>query len=157
LFGVSKEMSVPKIPLAIIALIMIAIALTATTYGAISINKNISTNGSIITSPNIGIYSDSSCTTNLSSIDWGPITPGTNVTKTVYVKNTGVGTSLTLAMSTSNWNPTSANGPITVTWDKQNLRLSPGQSATAVITLVASSAITDVDNFSVQILISATP
>ena len=149
-------MTIPKIPVSIIALILVAVALTATTYGAISVNKSLSTNGSINVTPNLGLYSDSGCTTNLSTIDWGTITPGNNQTRTVYVKNTGTGTSLTLGISAISWNPTTANGFITVSLDKDGTRLTPGQSTTAVITLASSSSIVDVTDFSVQILISGT-
>jgi hypothetical protein len=149
-------MTTPKIPISIIALILVAVALTATTYGAISVNKSLSTNGSITVTPNLGLYSDSACTTTLSTIDWGTITPGNNQTRTVYVKNTGTGTSLTLSISTSSWTPITANGPITVSWDKEGTRLTPGQSTTAVIKLISSSSIVDVTTFSVQILISGT-
>ncbi len=149
-------MTIPKIPISIIALILVAVALTATTYGAISVNKSLSTNGSITVTANLGLYSDSGCTTALSTIDWGTITPGNNQTRTVYVKNTGTGTSLTLSISTSSWTPITANGPITVSWDKEGTRLTPGQSTPAAIKLISSSSIVDVTTFSVQILISGT-
>jgi hypothetical protein len=149
-------MALPKIQLTVVALILVAIALTATTYGAISVNQSLSTNGSITVTPNLGLYSNSGCTTSLSAIDWGTITPGNNQTRTVYVKNTGTGTSLTLSISTNTWTPTSANGPITISWDKEGTRIAPGQSTTAVITLTSSSSIVDITTFSVQILISGT-
>ena len=149
-------MNIPKIPVSIIALILVAIALSATTYGAISVNKSLSTNGSITVTPNLGLYSDSGCTNSLSTIDWGTITPGNNQTRTVYVKNTGTGTSLTLSISTNTWTPTNADGPITISWNQENTRLTPGQSTAAIIKLTSSSSIVDVTNFSVQILISGT-
>jgi hypothetical protein len=149
-------MSIPKIPLSIIALILVAIALSATTYGAISVNTRLSSTGSINVTPNLGLYTDSNGTNSLSAIDWGEITPGNNITRTVYVKNTGTGTELTLHISTSNWNPTTANGPITISWDKENTQILPGQTTKAVITLASSSSIVDITNFSVQILISGT-
>ncbi len=143
-----------KIPISVFALTLVAIALSATTYGAISVNKSLLTNGSINVTPNLGLYSNVGCTTGLASLDWGAITAGNNITKTVYVKNTGSGTSLTLSLSTSNWTPTNANGPIAISWDKEGTRLLPGQSTTAIITLTSSSSIVDITNFSVQILIS---
>jgi hypothetical protein len=149
-------MALPKIQLTVVALILVAIALTATTYGAISVNQSLTTSGSVNVTPNLGLYSDSSCTTSLSTIDWGAITAGNNITRTVYVKNTGTGTSLTLSISTSNWTPTAANGPITINWNKEGTRLTPGQSTAATITLTSSSSIVDITTFSVQILISGT-
>jgi hypothetical protein len=149
-------MTIPKISIYITALILIAVTLSATTYGAISVNKSLVTNGSINVTPNLGLYSDSGCTTGLSAIDWGAITPGNNQTRTVYIKNTGAGTSLTLSISTSSWTPITANGPITISWDKEGTRLAPGQSTAAVIKLISSSSIVDVTTFSVQIQISGT-
>jgi hypothetical protein len=147
-------MTIPKIQLTVVALILVAIALTATTYGAISVNQSLTTNGSITVTANLGLYSNTICTTSLSAIDWGTITPGNNQTRVVYVKNTGTGTSLTLSISTNTWTPSIANGPITVTWDQEGTRLAPGQSVAAVIKLTSSSSIVDVSNFSVQILIT---
>jgi hypothetical protein len=149
-------MTIPKIQLTVVALILVAIALTATTYGAISVNQSLSSSGSIAVTPNLALYSNSACTTSLSAIDWGTITPGNNQTRTVYVKNTGTSTSLTLSLSTNTWTPTSANGPIAISWDKEGTRIAPGQSTTAVITLTSSSSIVDVTTFSVQIMISGT-
>lgn len=140
----------------VIALIVAGLVLTITTYGAISVSKTLSSSGSISTSANISIYSDSACTISVTSIDWGALAPGGTVNRTVYVKNTGSGVSLTLNMTTSNWNPTSANGPITLTWNKEGTKLTPGISTVAVLTLSVSSSIIGITNFSVQILISGT-
>jgi hypothetical protein len=143
-----------KISILLIALFLIASVLTLTTYGALNTQRTLSSSGSVTVTAGIGAYSDSMCANNLSSLDWGTITPGYTVTKTFYVKNTGVGTSLTLSMSTNSWNPTSANGPISIIWDKEGVRLSPGQSTAAAITLTASSSIADITDFSVQIVIT---
>jgi len=92
----------------------------------------------------------------LSSINWGTLTPGTPITQTIYVKNTGSGLSLALSMGTSSWTPAGANGPITLTWNQEGTRLQPGQSVAATLTLTVSSTIADVTNFSVQINITGT-
>jgi hypothetical protein len=113
-------------------------------------------NGAVSTSANLGVYSNSACTTPLSSISWGNLTAGGNITQTIYVKNTGSGLSLALSMATSNWTPTTANGPITLTWNQEGTRLNPGQSVAATLTLTVSSTIADVTNFSVQITITGT-
>jgi hypothetical protein len=149
-------MTFPKIQLTVVALILVAIALTATTFGAISVNQSLSSNGSIAVTPNLALFSNSACTTSLSVIDWGTITPGNNQTRTVFIKNTGVGTSLTLSISTNSWNPSTADGPITISWDKEGAIIAPGRAIAAVITLESSSSIVDVTTFSVQILISGT-
>ncbi|MFB3890241.1 MAG: hypothetical protein ACE14S_12185 [Candidatus Bathyarchaeia archaeon] len=139
-----------------IILALMAIALTLSTFGAINSSRVLNSSGSIQTSPDIGVFSDSACTNALTTIDWGTISPGNNVTRTVYVKNTGTGVSLTLNLTAINWTPANANGPITMAWDKEGTRLAPGQSSAAVITLRVSSSITDITTFSVQISITGT-
>jgi hypothetical protein len=59
-------------------------------------------------------------------------------------------------MATSGWNPANANGPISITWDKEGTKLSPGQSTAAVLTLTVSPTITDITSFNVQITITGT-
>jgi hypothetical protein len=151
----------------IIAIALVGLALTMTAYGAISVSTSINSSGLIATSSGISatsnalssslsVYSDSACTVPMTTIDWGSVSPGGTITRTGYVKNTGGGVSLTLSMATSNWNPTNANGPLTITWDKEGTVLAPGQSTAATITLLVSSSITGITSFSVQILIYGT-
>jgi uncharacterized protein YcnI len=155
----------------IIAIALVGLALTMTAFGAISVRTSINSSGSIVTSlgtssgisatsnvpsSSLSMYSDSACTVPMTTINWGSVSSGGTITRTVYVKNTGGGVSLTLSMATSNWNPTNANGPLTVTWDKEGSLLAPGQSTAATITLSVSSSITGITSFSVQILIYGT-
>jgi hypothetical protein len=116
----------------------------------------VQTNGQVTTSANLGVYSNSACTAPLSSINWGTLPAGGNITQTIYIKNTGIGLSLTLSMGTSNWNPVGSNGSITLTWNQGGTRLQPGQSVAANFTLTVSPTITDVTNFDVQINIIGT-
>ncbi len=151
--------------LAIVALALVVLALTLTTYGTVSESKNIISSGSIATSAvsvtsdaarsGIGVYSNKVCTTPMTTINWGSVSPGGTVTTTIYVKNRG-DVSLTLSMQASNWNPTSANGPITITWNQEGKTLAPGQSTSATITLTVSANTTGFTSFSVQISISGT-
>ena len=141
---------------AVVFLVIIGVALTLTTFAAVSTSQNLSSSGTVTTSANLGVYSNSACTTVLSSINWGTLTPGTSYTQTVYVKNTGNGLSLTLSMNATNWSPVGANGPMSLSWNQEGTRLTPGQSVAATLTLVVSSSISDVTNFSVQINITGT-
>jgi hypothetical protein len=152
--NVTKKYNVKAV--AVIALVIIGIASVATTYAALIVNQNVSSSGSITVSANLGIYSDSGCTVPLSSLSWGNITAGTNVQRTVYVKNTSSGCSLTLSMTASGWSPSTANGNMTLSWNQEGSRLVPGQSVAAVFTLAVSSSIVDVTNFNVQISITGT-
>lgn len=107
--------------------------------------------GSIIPG-NVGIYTDSSCTQPLTSIDWGSFSPGESVNKIIYIKN-AQSIPLTLNMSPINWNPIQASESITVTWNKENVILVSQQSTEATLTLTVSSNISGISQFSVDIMI----
>jgi hypothetical protein len=104
--------------------------------------------------PQLNIYSDKACTIPITNMQWGQLTPGATITKTIYVKNTQGLTTLTLSLVTANWSPSSANGPITITWNKQGTKLAPMQSTQAIITLKISSSILKITSFGVQISVT---
>jgi uncharacterized repeat protein (TIGR01451 family) len=139
----------------VIVLTLAAFALATLTLAAINVSQNVSSSGTITTSPNIGVYSDSACTTNMTSINWGSVAAGGTATQTVYVKNTGT-VSMTLSLAVSNWIPSGASTYITISWNQQGTQLSAGQSVAATITLTVSSSITGITSFSNTIAISGT-
>ena len=142
-------------PGAIIAMVALAgLFLTMTTAGLITVTKSIPTSGTINT-VNVGVYSDSACTQQLTSITWGAVSPGGSAAKTVYVKNTGTN-QITLSMTKQNWTPTNANGPITITWNKESTTLSANEVATASLILSVSSSISGITTFSVDVVITGT-
>jgi hypothetical protein len=148
-------MSLQKISMgAVIALIAIATFLTVTTAGLLSVNQAIPSSGTV-TAVNVGVYSNSACTQNLTSVNWGTISPNSSATKTIYVKNTG-STQLTLSMTKINWNPANANGPITLTWNRESTTLNAGQVTTATLTLSVSESISGITDFNVDIIITGT-
>ncbi|MCW4047988.1 MAG: hypothetical protein NWE99_10610 [Candidatus Bathyarchaeota archaeon] len=149
-------MGIPKISTgALVALVTTGILLTLVTSGAILSTQQIPSSGTI-TAVNVGVYTDSACTTNCTSISWGTIAPGNTTTRTVYVKNTG-NVPVTLSMATSGWNPTAANGPITLSWNCTGTVLNAGQVAAATLTLSVSSSISSsITSFSFNIAITGT-
>ena len=149
-----KNVNISRIT--IVAMVIAAISLSVATFAAINYNQDVQTTGTILTSPNIGVFSDVGCTQNLTSLSWGATRPDSSVQRTVYVKNPGACASIDLSMTTLNLSPSGAVGHITVTWNKQGTTLSPGQSTTAVITLSVDSSIADVTDFSVTIRITGT-
>lgn len=137
------------------SLILVGLALTITTLSAINVSTNINSSGLITTSPGIGTYFDSACTTAITSVNWGSIAAGAATSQTVYVKNVGTGT-ITLSLSTSSWSPTGANTYITINWNQQGATLSAGQSVAATLTLTVSPSITGISSFSDTMTISGT-
>ncbi len=134
--------------------LVIIVLLSMFASGAVAVTATVSSSG-VITTPNLSVYSDSACTKRLTSIDWGNIAQGSQVTKTVYVKNEGT-TALTLHMSTTNWNPATASGPITISWDRESTALAVNQVTTVTLTLKTAATISGVTTFSTNIVISGT-
>ena len=132
--------------------------LTYSTAGLVSfqnakstVNRQLPSSGNIA-AINVGIYLDYACTQKLESIDWGDIAPGEPVNKIIYLKNTG-NIPIRLSLTAKDWNPSNANGPITLTWNKEGTLLNPGTITTATITLTAAEDIAGITTFSVFILI----
>jgi hypothetical protein len=151
----SRSLRLVKVTVAfIVALAVIGLFVTLLDYGAIVSAKRVKSKPFQATA-NIGIYTDSSCTQNATSIDWGTITAGDYVTRTLYIKNLG-NAQVTLSLSTTNWTPTTANGPITLTWNRENTALAINKVTTATLTLNISSIVNGITTFEFEIVISGT-
>lgn len=139
---------------ALIIIIAALIGLIVTTTGLLSVNQTVSSSGTV-TAIDVGVYSDSACSTELTSINWGIISPGNSVSRTIYLKNTG-NALITLFMTKTNWNPVNADGPITLTWNRENATLNVDQVTSAILTLSLSESISGITNFSVEIVFTGT-
>ena len=139
---------------ALIAVVATGLFLTLLTSGLLMSSQTVQSGGTV-NSVNVGVYSDSGCTQNCTTLDWGAITPGNSVTRTVYVKNTGT-LPLTLSMTTGNWVPSNANTYLTLTWNQGGAVLAAGNSVTAILTLTASSSAGNLTSFSFNIIITGT-
>jgi len=116
-------------------------------------NRTISNAGSV-TAIGVGVYWDQACASTVSSIDWGTMEPGMNVNKTVYIRNEG-NTAVTLNMTTSNWNPSSASSYMTLSWDYGGQPLTATEVRQVKLTLSVSQSITGITSFSFDITIAA--
>ena len=139
---------------AIIAIAATGLFLTLLTTGLLISSQTVPSTGTV-TAVNVGVYSDSGCTLNLTSISWGTLSPGNVITRTIYVKNSGT-VPMTLSMRTESWVPTNANSSITLTWNRANYRLNAGQSIDAILTLNVSSTTSGITNFSFNTVITGT-
>jgi hypothetical protein len=93
-----------------------------------------------VTGINVCVYNDPACTQKCISLDWSALTIGSQTSKTVYIKNAGTNP-LKLDIAESDWTPSSANGPITLGWNRENAILDPGQTISAQLTLYVSQTI----------------
>jgi hypothetical protein len=140
-------------------LALAVMSLVVSALGALVATRTVSNTGNmrVVTSPSVqlGVYSDSGCTTALSSVSWGTLDPGTTATATVYLKNEG-NVPVTLSISASNWAPSSASSYFTLTWNRAGNVLAVGASVQAVLSLAVSSSISGITTFSFDITITAT-
>ncbi len=128
--------------------------LMLTSYALTNVTKSVPSSGMIVSNPGVGVYSDSACTIPLSTIAWGNISVGGTATYQFYVKNTGY-SNTTLSMTTSSWSPTTASQYITISWDKNNVVLTPSQVVQATLTLSVSPSIgTSITSFSNNIIVT---
>ena len=141
-------------PLAIVVAIIALPLLTLTSMGVLGVNLELPSIGEV-TTINVDVYSDSACINQLTSLDWGRISPGNSEEITIYLKNTG-NAQITLSLTTNNWTPTNANDYISVSWDKENAKLDPDQVTSATLTLTISESIDEITSFSFSTVIAGT-
>jgi len=135
-----------------LAMVMATVLSGPVIYGLLTSSATISSTGTV-KAIGVKIYSDSACTSEVSSINWGMVEPGTTKDNTVYVKNTG-NVAVTLSLSTANWNPSSASGYMKLTWNYGGQSISPGSNVQVKLTLTVFANATGVTSFSFDILIS---
>lgn len=138
----------------VLAIALAGLFLTMTVIAAVSDSQIMSMNGTIA-AVNVEVYSDSACTTPITSFNVGTVSPGGTATQTVYVKNSGT-VPMTLSMATSNWSPTTAGTYLTVTWNRAGASLDAGASVQAVITLTADADTGSLTTFSCSVTITGT-
>jgi hypothetical protein len=151
-------MAMQKIPVGVIfAIAITALVLSVLAAGLLVGYQNVPNTGNV-KAVGVGVYWDSSCTDNVTSIDWSFLEPGAVVSKTVYVQNNG-NVAETLSMTTDNWDSESSSTYITLSWSREGYVLGTSQSThivEAVLTLSVSSTITGVTGFSFDIIITGT-
>jgi hypothetical protein len=119
-----------------------------------ALTKNQISNIGSIKAVGVGVYWDQACVNSTSQINWGLLEPGSNVSKTIYIRNEG-NTAATLSMTISNWNPLDASNYMTLTWNYNGQNLNVGAVIQVKLTLSVSSNISGITNFSFLITIMA--
>lgn len=109
----------------------------------------------IQTTTGIGIYTDSTCTSELSSLSWGTIEPGQSQSKTFWIKNEG-SSPTTLSFATSDWNPTNALTYIHPNWNYYGSEIDPDSEVQITLTLSVDSNIQGIETFGFDLTIIGT-
>lgn len=103
----------------------------------------------------VGIYWDQVCTNRTLSLNWGPIVPGSNNILTIYVRNEG-NSAASLSLETSNWNPSTSSGYMSLHWNYSGQVLNVDQVIPLELTLTVYSTISGITNFSFNTIITIT-
>jgi hypothetical protein len=112
-------------------------------------------NAGIVKAVGVGVYEDIECSRNVTSIDWGILEPGAIANVTIYIKNEG-NTPVMLNMTINNWDPIESSQYVNLSWNREGYVLNPKSVVPAILTLSVSSNITNVTNFSFDIIIIGT-
>ena len=141
------------VALAVASIFLIAIS-SPLIYGLLVTSITLTSVGSVKT---VGVmaYWDSSCTSEVSTIDWGTVEPGSTKNAVIYLKNNG-STPLTLSLDTNNWSPSSASGYISLSWDYSGEQIDPGAVVQVTLLLSVSSSISGIGSFTFDIIITGT-
>jgi len=146
-----------EVKVAIAALILVGCALSLSmltqVMSSIQTSTKISNQGTL-KAVGVGVYWDSGLTNKVSSIDWGILEPGSNVNKTVYIRNEG-NAAAKLSLATSNWSPANASSYMTLKWDYGGQTINVGQVIQVKFTLSVLSSIAGIPSFSFDITITA--
>jgi len=104
----------------------------------------------------VGVYWDNGCTTPVPSINWTIVEPGSNNSRTVYIRNEGsTAANLSMTVPKSSWNPLNASSYMTLKWDYNNQTLNVNQVIPVKFTLSVLDSIAGITNFSFDIIITA--
>jgi hypothetical protein len=139
---------------AIIILTMAVMSVTAAilAFGVLSGNRTIPNQGNV-NAVGVGVYWESTCDTNVTTIDWGYLEPGADKNVTVYICNEG-NIPMTLSMTSSNWTPSSASSYMTLVWNQEGSQVGGGAVVETVLTLSVSPDVANITSFSFDITIT---
>jgi len=132
----------------------LGLSLVSQAFPAAQTSKTLSSTGTIQTI-GVGVYTDFQCNTPLSSIPWGTLEPGESQSVVCYIKNEGTSPS-TLSMYASNWNPSSAENYLTLSWNYAGGYINPDDSVQVTFTLSVDESIEGVTSFGFDITIVGT-
>ena len=120
-------------------------------FGLLANQNTVNTSG-VVADVTLGVYSNSACTQNYTSINWGTCYPGENRTALAYIKNLGT-LDATLSIQTINWNPSIAPSFLALNSNYYGQIIAPGSVTPITFTLTVPSDINQVDTFSFDISI----
>lgn len=135
--------------LLIAGLVVATIAVGAYVYATLRVKGG----GKVVTI-GIGVFSDSSATIEVTTIDWGELHPGEGKQILLWLKLEG-NKHANVSMRTENWNPTEAANFITLEWDSEGAEMDPGDIKQIAFVLRVSHSVVGIVDFSFDVVITA--
>lgn len=103
----------------------------------------------------VEVYWDSGCTDTVTAVNWDILEPGMTFAKVMHVKNTG-NAPLTLSMTCERWNPPEAEMHIDLVLDEDGTIVQPGVVVPVHVTLTVSPSISEITDFTFDMIITGT-
>ena len=138
----------------IITILALAVSAVVLTSGILFDSTTINNQGNV-NAVGVGVYWESSCLNEVTSINWGYIEPGTNANVTIYILNDG-NVPMTLNMTTTNWDPSVASSNITLSWNRESHQVDAGAVVETELDLAVLPNINGISSFSFDITITGT-
>jgi len=118
---------------------------------SITMNRTISV--SAVETRGVGVYWDRNCSNNVTSIDWGTLSPGSVKDVTVYIRNEQK-EPIYLILRKENWTPPEASEYLNLGWNyTSGRRMNLGETLHITLTLSVSRYIRGISSFSFDILV----
>ena len=119
------------------------------------VTQSVSSKGQL-TLINIGVYSNSACTSNLTSLDFGSIYSGSTSNITLWIKNVGNSNEI-VSLSTNTWSPVNATQSLTLSWNQTGTVLAQNQVVAANMILTVSASVnSSLSSFTFNTVIAGT-
>jgi len=137
-------------------LIGITASLTMSSAYALGLlsRQSVTNTTGITASVDVGVYKNSLCTQNLTSIDWGVVRPSDNVTFIAYISNIG-NVNINLQLETANWNPQNTSNYMVLSWNYAGQAIAPKEIVEVAFKLAVSPNMYSVGAFSFNIVITS--
>jgi hypothetical protein len=141
--------------IAIGMLLFVATAMFASSAITNQASKSVPSQGKLSVI-NLGVYSNSACTANLTSLDFGSIFSGGTSNVTCCIKNIG-NSNEKLSLTTNTWSPVTVSQWLTLSWNQAGTVLIQNQVVSANLTLSVSPSVDpSLSSFTLNVVIAGT-
>jgi len=101
----------------------------------------------------VGVYWDSDCANEVSSIGWGELTPGSTREVVVFIRNEEANLPCFLYLWTKDWLPVEGSSYISLSWDPIRRRIEVDETISVILTLRVARNIRGITDFTFNIVI----